>query len=167
MRIGKDRVVSIAYTIRNESGFVVDTNDGREPLVYLHGHNQIVPGVEAAIEGLAPGATLSVSVAPEQAYGERDPTAIAILPRTAFPPEEDLEAGMMFRAMRPDGRPFLFSILAVEEERIVVDANHPLAGQRLAVDVAVLSVRDATAQELEHGHVHVSSPPAGTSQLPA
>src|SRR5262245_25928226 len=100
MKIAKDRVVAIEYTIRNQAGDVVDTSDGRGPLVYLHGHDQIVPGVEAAIDGLEVGKNLEVSIHPDDAYGERDPAAILILPRRAFPAEEDLAPGTMFRAFR-------------------------------------------------------------------
>jgi FKBP-type peptidyl-prolyl cis-trans isomerase SlyD len=154
MKIAKDRVVAIEYTIRNQAGDVVDTSDGRGPLVYLHGHDQIVPGVEQAIDGLEVGKNLEVSIQPGDAYGDRDPAAILVLPRQAFPAEEDLEPGTMFRAYRPDGRPVIFSVVEASEEHVVVDANHPLAGQTLMVAVVILSVRHATGDELRHGHVH-------------
>ncbi len=160
MKIAKDRVVAIEYTIRNQVGEVVDTSDGRGPLVYLHGHDQIVPGVEQAIDGLEAGKNIEVSIDPPDAYGERDPGAVLVLPRHAFPAGEDLAPGTMFRAFRPDGRPVIFSVIEASEEHVVVDANHPLAGQRLSVAVEVLSVRSATPSELRHGHVH---PDAGLS----
>jgi FKBP-type peptidyl-prolyl cis-trans isomerase SlyD len=164
MKIAKDRVVAIEYTIRNQAGDVVDTSDGRGPLVYLHGHDQIVPGVESAIDGLEAGKDIEVSIDPGDAYGERDPGAILILPRSAFPAGEDLEAGTMFRAFRSDGRPVIFSVIEASEEHVVVDANHPLAGQTLKVNVIVLSVRTATGDELRHGHVH-SDAGASSDQL--
>ncbi len=166
MKIGHDRVVAIQYTIRNEDGVVIDSSEGREPLTYLHGYQQIVPGVENAIDGLEEGTALSLTVEPSDAYGERDPKAILVMPRSSFPDDEDLEPGTMFRAYRPDGKPFIFSVMQVSDDRVVVDANHPLAGQRLSVDVVVVSVRDATVQEIDHGHAHPRAPHESSS-LPA
>jgi FKBP-type peptidyl-prolyl cis-trans isomerase SlyD len=155
-------VVAIDYTIRNQDGEVVDTSSGRRPLIYLHGYRQIVPGVEMAVEGLEAGHAIEVFVNPGDAYGERDPAAILVLPRHAFPDGEDLAAGTMFRAFRPDGKPVIFSVIEASAEEVIVDANHPLAGQTLHVEVEVISVRDATDEELQHGHVHseVMSPDA-------
>jgi FKBP-type peptidyl-prolyl cis-trans isomerase SlyD len=157
VKIGKDRVVTIEYTIKNQQGEVLDTSSGRGPLVYLHGHRQIVPGVENAIEGLEPGHALEVAVTPSDAYGDRDPNAIILLPRHAFPwPEdEEIEKGALFRAYRPDGQPVIFSVVEASEDWVIVDANHPLAGQTLMVAVQVISIRAATSEELLHGHVHI------------
>lgn len=155
MKIAKDTVVAIEYTIRNEEGAVVDTSEGRRPLIYLHGYQQIVPGVEAAIEGLEAGHNLEIHVSPDQAFGPRDPNAILVLPRQAFPLEEELEPGSLYRAFRPDGRPIIFSVVEATDDMVVVDANHPLAGQTLHVSVEILSVRQATEAEREHKHVHV------------
>ena len=154
MKIAKDMVVAIEYTIRDQEGDVVDSSDGRQPLVYLHGYRQIVPGVEAAIEGLEAGHALEIEVPPAGAYGDRDPGAVVVVPREAFPDGEDLEPGTMFRAYRSDGRPLVFSVIEASREVVVVDANHPLAGKTLRVAVAVLSVRPATEDERAHHHVH-------------
>ncbi len=154
MKISKDTVVAIDYTSRNQNGNVVDTSEGRQPLVYLHGYKQIVPGVETAIEGLDAGASMNLWVGPQDAYGERDPNAVLVLPRSAFPTGETVEAGSMFRAFRPDGKPIIFSVIDVTGDMVVVDANHPLAGQTLQIDVQVVSVREATDEEREHQHVH-------------
>lgn len=154
MKIAKDSIVAIEYTIRNQEGTVVDTSSGRQPLVYMHGRRQIVPGVETALSGLEAGTNIEVFVAPGDAYGERDPSAILVMPRTAFPDGEELSPGTMFRAFRPDGRPLIFSVVEADGEMVVVDANHPLAGQTLHVKVEVLSVRAATDEERTHGHVH-------------
>ncbi|MBI4510363.1 MAG: peptidylprolyl isomerase [Deltaproteobacteria bacterium] len=158
MRIAKDAVVAIEYTIRDQEGEVVDSSEGRSPLVYIHGYRQIVPGVETALDGLEAGHGIDVHVSPAEGYGDRDPDAIMILPRSVFPEEEDLETGSMFRAFRSDGKPVVFSVLEATPEVVVVDANHPLAGQTLHVNVEVLSVRPATANELAHGHVHAEEP---------
>lgn len=165
MKIGKDRVVAIEYTIKNQDGDVVDSSTGRGPLVYLHGHAQIVPGVEAAIDGLEAGKAVEVWVGPEQAYGDRDPNAIMVLPRASFPAEEELDAGAMFRAFRADGRPVIFSVVESTDEYVIIDANHPLAGQTLHVEVAVLSVRSATEEELLHGHAHNDAASVSTTGL--
>jgi FKBP-type peptidyl-prolyl cis-trans isomerase SlyD len=159
VKIGKDKVVAIEYTIKNEQGDVLDTSSGRGPLVYLHGHRQIVPGVEDAIEGLDSGDALEIAVSPSDAYGERDPNAVIMLPRHAFPwPEdEEIEKGALFRAYRPDGQPVIFSVVEASDEWVIVDANHPLAGQTLLIAVQVISIRAATTEELLHGHVHVDS----------
>ena len=155
MKITRDTVVLIEYTIRNEDGRIVDTSIGRGPLEYLHGYAQIVPGVEHAVEGLAPGSSIDVELPPGEGYGDRDPEAVLVIPRRFFPDDADeLEAGTMFRAFRPDGRPVIFSVLEVLDENVVVDANHPLAGQHLRVRVEVLSVRWATEEERAHKHVH-------------
>jgi FKBP-type peptidyl-prolyl cis-trans isomerase SlyD len=166
VKIEKDRVVAIRYTIRNAEGSIVDSSEGREPLTYLHGYQQIVPGVEQAVDGLEEGTELTLDVEPRDAYGDRDPTAVLVMPRTAFPDDEELEPGTMFRAYRPDGRPFIFSVIEVTGDRVVVDANHPLAGQKLSIDVAVITVREATEQEVAHGHVHPHGG-ASDSTLPA
>jgi FKBP-type peptidyl-prolyl cis-trans isomerase SlyD len=166
VRIAKDTVVSIDYTIRNGDGAVLDSSQGRQPLVYLHGYRQIVPGVEDAIEGLESGSAVDLWIGPEQAYGDRDPSAVLVLPRTAFPEDETLETGSMFRAFRPDGRPIIFSVIEVTGDMVVVDANHPLAGQTLQVQVEVIAVRDSTAEERAHHHVHEeeAAPPPATTE---
>lgn len=157
MKIARDTVVAIEYTIRDSDGSVVDTSEGRQPLLYLHGYRQIVPGVESAIEGHEAGHSLKVNVEPSDGYGDRDPEAILVLPRAAFPDGEDLAPGAMFRAFRPDGRPLIFSVLESTADVVVVDANHPLAGQTLLVDVEILSVRRANDDEKRHRHVHPDS----------
>lgn len=161
VKIRKDCVVAIEYTIRNQDGTVVDTSEGRAPLVYMHGYRQIVPGVETALEGLEAGHTIEVFVSPEDAYGPRDPTAVIVVPRAAFPDGEEPTPGALYRALRPDGRAFVFSVVEATGEKVVVDANHPLAGQTLHVSVEVLSVRSATEDEREHGHVHAHAPTGG------
>ena len=151
MRVTKDRVVSMDYTIRLVTGEVIETSLGSEPLLYLHGRRQIVPGVERAVEGMSAGETAAFELEPSEAFGVRDPTGVFLVPRAAFPDGEPLGKGMSFSAERPDGSRFDFRVLEVADELILVDTNHPLAGQALQVAVSVHQVRGATAEELTSG----------------
>ena len=154
MKISKDRVVCMDYTIRLGNGRVVESSVGQEPLTYLHGRRQIVPGVEKAIEGLETGALLEVVVPPAEAYGDRDPTGVFVVPRAAVPTGEEIGPGMMFSASRPDGKSITFRVVEANDELVLVDTNHPLAGETLNFDVKVVNVRDATREEIDHGHPH-------------
>jgi FKBP-type peptidyl-prolyl cis-trans isomerase SlyD len=151
VKISKDRVVCIDYTIRLSNGQVVESSVGQEPLTYLHGRKQIVPGVEKAIDGLEPGASLDIVVAPAEAYGDRDPAGIFVVPRAAFPTDEEVGPGMMFSAHRPDGRTLTFRVVEANDELVLVDTNHPLAGETLHISVLVHDVRNATAEEIFRG----------------
>lgn len=153
VKIAKDRIVCIDYTIRLASGQVVETSVGQEPLTYLHGRHQIVSGVERAIEGLESGTLLEAVVPATEAYGERDPNGVFIVPRAAFPADEDIEPGMMFSASRPDGKNVTFRVVEVDPQLVLVDTNHPLAGETLHITIHVHSVRIATADEIYSGRV--------------
>ncbi|MCG5055467.1 MAG: peptidylprolyl isomerase [Myxococcales bacterium] len=152
MRIESRKVVTIDYTLTDAEGEVLDTSKGAEPLVYLHGSGMIIPGLEGALEGKDEGESVTVTVQPDDAYGERDESLLQVVPRDRFG-EEDVEAGMQFRARGPEG-PVMLTIVKVEDGGVTVDANHPLAGKVLSFDVSVIAVRDATLEELTHGHVH-------------
>lgn len=151
MKISKDRVVCMDYTIRLGNGRVVESSVGQEPLTYLHGRRQIVPGVERAIEGLESGALLEVVVPPSEAYGDRDPTGVFVVPRSAFPAGEEIGPGMMFSASRPDGKSITFRVVEANDELVLVDTNHPLAGETLHISIHVHTVRSATSDELFSG----------------
>lgn len=153
VKIAKDRIVCIDYTIRLASGQVVETSVGQEPLTYLHGRHQIVSGVECAIEGLESGTLLETVVPAAEAYGERDPNGVFIVPRAAFPADEEVEPGMMFSASRPDGKNVTFRVVEVDAQLVLVDTNHPLAGETLHISIHVHSVRVATADEIYSGRV--------------
>jgi FKBP-type peptidyl-prolyl cis-trans isomerase SlyD len=148
VKIGKDRVVCIDYTIRLEGGQVVETSVGSEPLTYLHGYRQIVPGVEHAMEGLESGASLELVVPPEDAYGSRDTAGVFVVPRSAFPKEEDVAPGGTFSAHRPDGSTLIFRVIEANDDLVLVDTNHPLAGETLHISLLVHEVRSATQEEL-------------------
>lgn len=154
MIIVRDRVVSIDYTIRLTGGQLVESSVGSEPLTYLHGRRQIVPGVEQAIEGLEAGAALEIVVPPEKAYGERDPEGVFLVPREAFPEGEQVAPGMMFSASSPDGKNLTFRVLEAKTELVLIDTNHPLAGQTLHIALHVQRVRAASEEELKFGHAY-------------
>jgi FKBP-type peptidyl-prolyl cis-trans isomerase SlyD len=153
MQVGKNKVVSIDYTLTNNQGQVLDTSKGREPLIYLHGVGGLIPGLESALEGKAAGENLVVTILPEQAYGLRDEGLVQSVPRQMFRGVEDIQAGMQFRAQGEAGMRVV-TVVGVEGDQVKVDANHPLAGETLNFDVTVVNVREAMAEELGHGHVH-------------
>lgn len=153
MKIAHEKVVSIHYTLTSSEGTVLDSSSGSQPLAYLHGFGNIIPGLESALEGKTTGDKLSVTVEPEQGYGSRDERLVQAVPRSAFQGVDDIAPGMQFQAQGPQGTR-LVVVTQVAEDVVTVDANHPLAGQTLHFDVEVSEVRDATAEELEHGHVH-------------
>ena len=152
--VAADAVVHIHYTLTLDSGEVVDSSQGREPLAYLHGHGNIVPGLEEQLNGRVVGDKLKAVVSPEKGYGERDPRGVQQAPRSAFPPDIDLQPGMQFQAEGPDGTPTMLTVSGVEGEEITIDLNHPLAGQTLNFDIEITEIRAATEEELGHGHVH-------------
>jgi FKBP-type peptidyl-prolyl cis-trans isomerase SlyD len=154
MNIEDKCAVSIHYTLTNEQGDKLDSSEGQDPLRYLHGARNIIPGLEAALAGKSAGDQLTVTIQPEDAYGEINPEMIQVVPREAFQGIDDVQPGMQFQASGPDGQAQVVTIRAVGEEGITVDGNHPLAGQVLNFDVTVEDVREATKEELEHGHVH-------------
>jgi FKBP-type peptidyl-prolyl cis-trans isomerase SlyD len=151
VKIRKNSVVCMDYTIRLASGQVVESSVGQEPLTYLHGRRQIVPGVETAIEGLESGALLEVVVPPSEAYGERDPAGVFVVPRASFPVGEEIGPGMMFSASRPDGKSITFRVIEANDELVLVDTNHQLAGETLHISIQVHHVRDASMAELHAG----------------
>lgn len=152
MQVANDKVVSINYILTDIDGKVLDSSKGN-PLVYLHGRNNIIPGLENALEGKATGDKLNVSVPPEEAYGEFREDMIQDIPKSAFGEITDIQPGMQFQMNSPNG-PLVITVQVVNEETVTVDANHPLAGETLNFDVEVMDVREATEEELDHGHVH-------------
>ena len=153
MKIEKGRVVRMHYTLRDERGTTIESSQGREPMSYLHGYGHIIPGLERALDGSRAGLETTVTIAPQDAYGEKDPQAVIRAPREDFPDGLTLEPGVEVQAETPDG-PITFTVVSVESDEAVLDANHPLAGRTLTFDVEVLEVREATADEIAHGHAH-------------
>jgi len=153
MQIAKDRVVTLAYTLKDNDDNILDQSDDGS-FCYLHGASNIIPGLEEALTGKMAGDELSVSIPPEQAYGVRDAAREQDVPRSAFPPDQDIEVGMQFHAQGPEGQAIMITISKVEGDTITVDGNHPLADVHLNFDVRVMNIRDASPEEIEHGHVH-------------
>jgi FKBP-type peptidyl-prolyl cis-trans isomerase SlyD len=153
VKIAHEKVVSIHYTLTDSAGTVLDSSSGSHPLAYLHGFGNIIPGLENALEGKATGDKFSVTVEPGEGYGERDEGLVQAVPRTAFKGVKELAPGMQFQAQGPQGTR-LVVVTQVTADIVTVDANHPLAGQTLHFEVEVSEVREATSEELEHGHVH-------------
>lgn len=154
MQIADKAVVSIDYTLRNDEGEILDSSEGAQPLAYLHGAANIIPGLEQALLGKKAGDELEVSVEPEDAYGEFSLELVATLERSMFEGVDELLPGMQFHASAPDGGMQVVTVRDVDGDQVTVDGNHPLAGQRLHFKVKVVSVREATAEELDHGHAH-------------
>jgi len=154
MNIEKDRVVSIHYKLTNDAGEVIDSSEGHPPLSYLHGHHGIISGLEQALEGKAAGDSLQVSIQPEDAYGEINPEMIQTIPRSAVADIDNLAPGMTLQADDGSGNVHHVVVREVNDDTVVIDANHPLAGQVLHFDVTVDSVREATPEEIAHGHAH-------------
>lgn len=147
------RVVSIHYTLTNDAGEVLDSSNGREPLEYLEGAQNIIPGLESALISLVAGDNKKVSVPPGEAYGEHAAEMVQEVPLEAFQGVDKVEPGMQFHAQTESG-PRPVTIQSVTDTHATVDANHPLAGQTLHFDVEIVSVRDASEEEVVHGHVH-------------
>jgi len=147
-------VVDLAYTLTNTAGEVLDRADAKDPLTYLQGTQQIVPGLENALEGLDKGAKKKVTIPPAEAYGELDSALKMTLKRSQFPADAEMEEGMQFQSRGAGGQEMVFTVESIQGDDVTVDGNHPLAGQTLHFDVEVLSVRDATAEEMAHGHAH-------------
>ena len=153
MQIAKDTVATIDYTLTDPQGQVIDTSKGREPLAYLHGASNIIPGLESALEGKNAGESVNVTVPAEKGYGPRDPNLIQPVPRANFQSAGEIKPGMQFQAQTPDGARVV-TVIKVDDQNVTVDANHPLAGMDLRFDVTVVGVREASAEEISHGHVH-------------
>lgn len=154
MQIAAQKVVTIDYTLTDDKGNVIDSSRGGTPLAYIHGIGNIIPGLESALEGKHAGDALKVSVPPQDGYGERDESMMQAVPRQMFETPDEIQVGMQFHTMTENGHPMVVTVIETSPETITVDANHPLAGQTLNFDVTVVEIRDATAEELEHGHVH-------------
>jgi FKBP-type peptidyl-prolyl cis-trans isomerase SlyD len=149
MQITKDKVAAIHYTLRDNSGKILDSSEGREPLHYLHGAHNLIIGMEEGLEGKVKGDKMDLKIAPAKAYGELDPELVQQVPRSAFGGQE-VKKGMQFSTNQGG----VVTVTEVGLESITVDANHPLAGVELNFAVEVVDVRNATAEELSHGHVH-------------
>ncbi len=152
MKIGKHKVAAIHYTLTDNSGTVLDSSQGREPLHYIQGIGNLIPGMEEGLEGKAKGDKFNIKVSPEKGYGVRSEQQVQKVPRSAFG-DQEVKAGMQFSAGGNHGSQIV-TVTEVNADSVTVDANHPLAGVELNFAIEVMDVREASADELAHGHVH-------------
>lgn len=155
MQITDGTVVSMDYALRNDEGTTIDQSQPGQPLTYLHGHKNIIPGLENELAGKSAGDQVEVRVSPEEGYGEKNPALEQVVPKERFQGIENIEVGMQFQASTEQG-PVSVRVVQVGDEEVTVDGNHPLAGQHLNFNVTIQDVRAATEEEIAHGHVHQS-----------
>lgn len=153
MTIAENKVVTLHYTLTDDEGTVIDKSEDGS-FLYLHGASNIIPGLENALTGKASGDELKVTVEPENGYGVRDDARMESVPREMFPEDAEIAPGSQFSAEGPEGQMITVTVVKADDETVTIDANHPLAGVQLNFDVKVVEVRDASAEEVEHGHVH-------------
>ena len=155
MNITTNKIASLAYTLKNDDGEILDKADENNPFLYMHGTGGIIKGLENALNEKSVNDSFSLIVAPDEAYGERDDKLTESVPRTMFEgiPDEEMVAGARFHAQTAQGTQVI-TIASIDGDMINIDANHPLAGETLHFDVAVLDIRDATEEEIAHGHPH-------------
>jgi len=153
MQITSGKVVLIDYTLTDDKKQTIDSSEGHEPLAYIHGNGQIIPGLEKALDGKVAGDALQVDISPEEGYGEHDSEKIIIIPRSQVEGVPDLKVGSQLQAGGGQG-PQVVTVKKVTDDEVTLDGNHPLAGTHLHFDVTIREVRDATEEELSHGHVH-------------
>jgi FKBP-type peptidyl-prolyl cis-trans isomerase SlyD len=152
MNITKNKIVSFDYTLTDSENQILDSSSDAEPLVYLHGYGNIIPGLEQAMEGKTSGDSFKITVPAVEAYGERDDKLIITLPLSRFG-DEKVEEGMEFQAQTPEGYRVV-TVTSVQGDQVTIDGNHPLAGMDLNFDVTVAEIREANEEEIAHGHPH-------------
>ncbi len=153
MQIKDDLVARIHYTLTDDKGVVIDKSEEGSPLPYLHGKGNLIPGLESELVGRKVGDQFSVRIEPKNAYGDRNEEMVQDIPRTALPEDIDVQPGMQFEARSDEGS-HLVTVVGIEGESVRIDGNHPLAGVHLNFEVEVADVREASSEEIEHGHVH-------------
>lgn len=153
MKIAKDCVAAFHYKLTNDAGDVIDHSEGQEPLYYIQGLGHIIPGLEAQMLEKQVGDKFSATIEAADAYGERREEMVQVVPREQFEKPNELQPGMQF-TVETDLGPMMLTISEVLETEVKVDGNHPLAGVRLHFDIEITEVREATEEELAHGHVH-------------
>ncbi len=152
MQITQDKAVLLNYTLKDVDGTVLESSVGADPLAYLHGHSNIIVGLEKELDGKSEGDSLEVTIAPEEAYGERNDEMVQVVDRGLFEGME-VEPGTQFQAQTSQGVQ-LVTVISTDDDEVTIDGNHPMAGKTLVFEVEVLEVREASAEELEHRHVH-------------
>lgn len=154
MTIAKDSAVFINYTLTDDQGNTLDQSPKGQPLGYLHGHNNIIPGLEKQLTGQSVGDKLTAIVEPAEGYGEYQEQAIQQIPREQFQGVDDIKVGMQFHSHSENGQVMQVVVKAVSDDTVTVDANHPLAGKQLTFNIEIVNVREASKEEIAHGHIH-------------
>lgn len=155
MHVSDGKAVFFHYTLTDEKGREMDSTEGHDPLGYIHGASAIIPGLEKALEGRTEGDEFQVTLQPEQAYGFRDENLVQTLSKESFPGDAEVKPGMQFQARTQQGTQIL-TVTEVEGDQVTVDRNHPLAGQALSFEVEITRIREPSAEEKAHGHLHGS-----------
>lgn len=153
MEISKDKVAILDYVLKDDDGVILDQSDNGE-FAFLAGAGGIIPGLENALNGKKSGDEINVTVAPKDGYGEIDPNGIQEIPKNMFPEDMQIEPEMQFHAEAPSGEMMVLTVVELKDDTIVADSNHALAGKTLHFNVTIIEVRDASKEELDHGHVH-------------
>ncbi|MCX6130738.1 MAG: peptidylprolyl isomerase [Proteobacteria bacterium] len=153
MIAGQNSVVLMDYTVKDDEGNTIDTSSGQDPLAFIVGMGNIIPGLERSFIGKKKGESFTVRVKPEEGYGERDESLVEVVPRAQFGGIKDIRTGMQLQA-QTDDEVMVVTVVKLTDKEVTVDANHPLAGKILNFEVSVVEVRAATEEELAHGHVH-------------
>jgi FKBP-type peptidyl-prolyl cis-trans isomerase SlyD len=155
LAVADNMVVSMDYTLRLDDGEVVDSSEGREPLEFLHGRGHIIPGLEKELYGLFVGDEKKVKVTPADGYGEMDDDALQLYPLDVFPSDMQLQEGLVLHMRDPESGQVVEAFIdSIQADGVVLNFNHPLAGETLFFDVKIAGVRHASSEELAHGHVH-------------
>ena len=153
MQISDSKVVTLNYTLKDDDGNIIDESKDSQ-FAYLHGAQNIIPGLEIALSDKAKGDKVTVRIEPKDAYGEYNDSMIQNVDKGMFDSNQELEVGQQFHAQTPDGQMITVTIKEIADDTITVDGNHPLAGVHLNFDVEIMDVREASSEEVEHGHVH-------------
>lgn len=151
MQITKNKVATFGFTVINESGQTLDSSKESGLFSYVHGIGYLIPGLESAMEGKSAGDSFSISVLPAQGYGERDESLVQVIPRSVFDGIGDLDVGLQLQLEDQNGTK-IAAVTRIEEDNVTLDGNHPLAGVTLNFAIDIVDVRDATEEELDHGH---------------
>lgn len=149
----------INYVLRDDEGEIIDQSEKNDPLGYLHGHNNLVPGLEKTLAGKAKGDSFKVRVAAEEGYGAYDDSLVRSVEKKHFETEGELEIGMRFQLDTPDGETLVFQLTELNGDHVTIDGNHPLAGVALNFEIQIVDIRDASQDEITHGHMHSADDP--------
>jgi FKBP-type peptidyl-prolyl cis-trans isomerase SlyD len=153
MQVSKNKVVTANYVLKDTSGVVLDASSDDQPMAYLHGSGEILEGLEKVLEGKKAGDTCSINLKADDAYGQPTDDLIQVVDKAMFSDMDDLEVGTVFHAETDDGV-LEYEVVGIDGDKVTIDGNHPLAGEDLSFEIEISEVRDATEEELEHGHAH-------------